>query len=122
MGVGRKPTPCLLEVDMKRVEDPNVKLDARHELQTSVKPPSEEGVDLVRCENCMRLVTGPEIRRYGKCPRCDAHRFRGASIPYFRKGGWYSKDWWSVSIRNILRHWTIWGEEGWGWKRNSTNS
>jgi len=102
---------------MKRVEDPNKAFDFRHDFPCAIKPPtdSDTGVDVVRCESCLKMITMYEIQRYGHCPSCQGHRFRGA---YPGKFTW---DWLKIFFWSITRNWRVWGKEGWGWKNDSSS-
>jgi hypothetical protein len=67
-------------LETARLDSKDAKLDRKHYLPSGVMIPPKSNKHIVNicfCDACRCMVTEWEISRYGCCPRCRGHRFRG---------------------------------------------
>lgn len=62
---------------MSKRPDPEILRDDRNVLPLSVSSPLKKGVQVIRCDSCMKLWTEFEAVSFRGCPTCHGSRFRG---------------------------------------------
>lgn len=76
-----KPAPSGGFLELGKLDNVDAQKDRKHNLPGGVHVFDETDgktvIDLIFCKCCGRMSTGHEMQRYGCCPRCRGHEWRG---------------------------------------------
>lgn len=102
-------------MELEKLESPDALKDYKHNLPSSVYIPTVPTggkviINICFCDCCRKMTTEWEIKRYGCCPKCRGHKFRGGWETPFER---LKLQWWVLT-----NNWRVTGK----WKRSEQAS